>query len=61
MRIITLIAVATGYISTVFRTVADAVYQIQQGLFDVENAFVQNGIVAIQEEDHKCFRFGRYL
>ena len=37
---------------TVFRTVADAILPNTAGTaFDVENAFVQNGIVAIQEED----------
>ena len=36
----------------VFRTVADAILPNTAGTaFDVENAFVQNGIVAIQEED----------
>ncbi|NQO74999.1 penicillin-binding protein [Streptococcus suis] len=37
---------------TVFRTVADAILPNTAGTsFDVENAYVQNGIVAIQEED----------
>ena len=37
---------------TVFRTVADAILPNTAGTaFGVENAFVQNGIVAIQEED----------
>ena len=37
---------------TVFRTVADAILPNTAGTaFDVENTFVQNGIVAIQEED----------
>ncbi len=37
---------------TVFRTVADVILPNTAGTaFDVENAFVQNGIVAIQEED----------
>lgn len=36
----------------VFRTVADAILPNTAGTaFDVENAYVQNGIVAIQEED----------
>lgn len=37
---------------TVFRAVADAILPNTAGTaFDVENAYVQNGIVAIQEED----------